>query len=170
MLRAPTRYIFFNLFTLTLAAVPIAFLYWMYKTPQPNRPAGWDLGCYLAVALLAVIVACMVLGFHFFMRKSVFVAAPGPDGEWTLTQAIKAPLRSSERSWRKSQILHISTFKGGSANSFGITGRNTPERIRLFITDTHRKRRSLMEGPELEMRWLATELRRILGVPNVSQK
>jgi hypothetical protein len=79
-----------------------------------------------------------------------------------LVWTTKGPLGRKEREWGMKEILGITTDRQASSRSFTVQDASEgPVRV---VLKARRRVVTLAEGEEMEMRWLATRLRAVLGV------
>jgi hypothetical protein len=165
MLNTRARYIAFNVLALIFAVVPVLILIYLAGQPAgapgPAGPIFW----WFSLGTLACILVAMVAALQVYTRRGVLIVARGADGLPSLTRMTRGMLRSSERVWRRNDIRYITCEPHGSYSSFQISVKDE-KRFRIILKGRSGRACSLLDTRELDARWLATELRELLGVPN----
>jgi hypothetical protein len=158
------RFVVFSLLPAGLAAAAGAVIFAMLDTPAANRPPETPTIVGGGCCAIGIAAAIWMAGLHFFLRRAVIVIS-GEGPATVLTRVTKGLLGSRTQVWQASAIASLSTDTHATSNSFRLASNDMHQR--LFLKPAHGRRRILAEGSEYEMRWLATELRRLLGVANV---
>jgi len=159
-------YVVFNFGMMLVGLFPLLLVLGLWQTPPAQRPpfTGWLVA--IACVVLVAVVAGVIGGFHVFMRKGLLMVSVGENGERSLLHIMRSLLRTRERQWRHDEIAGVSAAHVANANSFKLSYVDKKDAA-IFLREVHGKRVKLVDGEEMEMRWLATELRRLLEVGNV---
>lgn len=163
-LRTRRLFVFFMSLYVVLAAGVAAGVhsFWTMPLMRPAAPIATALGA----VLLAAITGASVVGIHHYYRRRVLIVSTAGSGHAELAVLTRSPLGTRERTWTAHDLLYITVEPTSRSASFELTsGDERQFQVRLKPAPKG-PRQTLYTGSERETRWLATELRRLLNVPN----
>lgn len=135
----------------------------IFSPPRHRLPAAPFFAGIAGLLLLSAII-CIFLGLHYRLRKVVLVIrerGPQPSSFTCTTKGLlgKTELNMpgdgiravSTRSNRMLKLLHLEQDK----ERFAV----------LYLVNKHGRKKNILGGHELDMRWLATRIRQLLDTP-----
>jgi hypothetical protein len=132
-----------------------------------SAPAKWHPGALPLVAFGVVVVvaafAGLVAGIHGWSKKYVLVVRANGKQPGSLTCIGRGIFGTREIAMEHAQLRGAST-RGRRFLKAMHVHETEPQAI-LFLTDARGRKRALLSGEELEMRWLATRIRALLDLP-----
>jgi hypothetical protein len=156
--------LFMGLYAFLAAGVAASlYAFWTMPLMRPGAP----IATAVAALLLACIAGAGLIGIHHYFRRRVLIVSTAGNGPPELAVFTRSPLRNRERSYPFPDLLYITVAPSSHGSSFELSsGDDRQFHLLLKPTPARGRRQALYTGSELETRWLATELRRLLNVPN----
>jgi hypothetical protein len=129
---------------------------WRMRIGDPLWPV------VITIAFAAFVAFLMLRQFHVFFRRCILITSP--EG---LTRMTQGPFGKTERLFELRDIARILT-EANEQRPLRLSHGNQASAtfpVSLVLTTRARERVPLLKGQQLDLRWLATQLRRDLGIP-----